>query len=138
MLGHTVLLLFAGSAVGGIYDETNLGLAATGALTDAKIRRASLAGSYAFGPAKVYAGYRWAKALGGATLPGNLGANNLSNLYWVGLGYQLTPAFSLALTRTPAAFGASSRVLGARPVATSSWSARTSPYPVLSTNSPSA
>ncbi|WP_454728090.1 MULTISPECIES: porin [Cupriavidus] len=82
-------------AVGGIYDETNLGLAASGPLTDAKIRRASLAGSYGFGPAKVYAGYRWAKALGGATLPGNLGANNLSNLYWVGLGYQLTPAFSL-------------------------------------------
>ncbi|KDP86509.1 membrane protein [Cupriavidus sp. SK-3] len=82
-------------AVGGIYDETNLGLAATGALTGAKIRRASLAGSYAFGPAKMYAGYRWAMALDGATLPGNLGANNVSNLYWLGVGYQLLPALSL-------------------------------------------
>lgn len=82
-------------AVGGVYDETNLGLATTGALTGAKIRRATLAGSYLFGPAKMYAGYRWAKALDGATLPGNLGANNVSNLYWLGVGYQLIPALSL-------------------------------------------
>lgn len=81
--------------IGGIYDETNLGLAATDPLSDARIRRASLAGSYAFGAAKTYVGYRWAKALDGANLPGNLGANNVSNLYWLGLGYQLTPAFSL-------------------------------------------
>ncbi|KDP87260.1 MULTISPECIES: porin [Cupriavidus] len=82
-------------AVGAIYDSTNPGAAATGPLTEAEIRRAGLAGSYSIGPAKAYAGYRWAKALGGATLPGNLGANNVSNLYWLGLRYQLIPALSL-------------------------------------------
>lgn len=82
-------------SVGAAYDEINPGLAASGALKDAKIRRATVASTYSFGPAKMYAGYRWAKALDGATLPGNLGANNLSNLYWLGLGYNLTPAFSL-------------------------------------------
>ncbi|WP_432259538.1 porin [Cupriavidus sp. TMH.W2] len=92
----TGLTYAAGSfSVGGIYDETNLGVAAAGPLTDARIRRASLAGSFALGPAKTYAGYRWAQALGGATLPGNLGANNVSNLYWLGLGYQLTAVLSL-------------------------------------------
>ncbi|EHP39055.1 porin [Cupriavidus basilensis OR16] len=82
-------------AAGATYDETNLGLASTGALTGAKIRRATVAGSYVFGPAKMYAGYRWAMALDGATLPGNLGANNVSNLYWLGVGYQVLPALSL-------------------------------------------
>ncbi|MGO4157634.1 porin [Cupriavidus sp. YAF13] len=82
-------------AAGAVYDETNLGLASTGALTGAKIRRATVAGSYVFGPAKMYAGYRWAMALDGATLPGNLGANNASNLYWLGIAYQVIPALSL-------------------------------------------
>lgn len=82
-------------AAGATYDETNLGLASTGALTGAKVRRATVAGSYVFGPAKMYAGYRWAMALDGATLPGNLGANNVSNLYWLGVGYQVLPALSL-------------------------------------------
>ncbi|MDF3833702.1 porin [Cupriavidus basilensis] len=87
-------------SVGAFYDQTNS--VGVGAANAALIRRASVAGTYAFGPAKVYAGYRYAKAANGASLPGatiNNGATALtntgSNLYWAGLGYQLTPAFSL-------------------------------------------
>ncbi|WP_018313905.1 porin [Cupriavidus sp. UYPR2.512] len=94
-------------SVGAAYDETHgttTGPAA--APVDAsgqKVRRATVGANYAFGPAKVYAGYRWAKAFDGASLPGGTAtANGLttvataSNLYWLGLGYQLTPAFSLS------------------------------------------
>jgi len=87
-------------SVGAIYDETNV--ATTLANDGAKIRRASVAGTYAFGPAKVFAGYRYAHAFNGAVLPGGIntvdGLNkiaNVSNLYWLGMGYQLTPALSL-------------------------------------------
>jgi len=87
-------------AVGAIYDETNQGVLAT---PDAVVRRASIAGNYAFGPAKAFLGYRWAKGvdlgaipfLPGANLQAVTGAKASSNLYWAGLGYQLTPAFSL-------------------------------------------
>ncbi|AQV95820.1 porin [Cupriavidus necator] len=93
---YSVNLTYAAGpfAVGAVYDETNLGVVAT---PDAKTRRASVAGSYAFGPAKVFAGYRWAKGYDvGGVLPGVLAGNkNSSNLYWLGLGYQVTPAFSL-------------------------------------------
>jgi len=87
-------------AVGAIYDETNQGVLST---PDAVIRRASIAGNYAFGPAKAFVGYRWAKGVDlgaipfvpGANLQALTGAKASSNLYWAGLGYQLTPAFSL-------------------------------------------
>lgn len=91
-------------SVGAVFDETNQGQNPyTTTLGSAKIQRASVAGSYAFGPAKVFAGYRYAHALQGAVLPGSVlgGATapqagvNVSNLYWVGMGYQLTPALSL-------------------------------------------
>ncbi len=69
---------------------------------DATIRRASVAGSYGFGPAKVYAGYRWAKGVDLGALPFQgqniqaiTGAKASSNLYWLGVGYQVTPALSL-------------------------------------------
>ncbi|WP_019451373.1 porin [Cupriavidus sp. BIS7] len=102
-------------SVGAIYDETNAGIAAA---DGAKIRRASVAGTYAFGPAKVFAGYRYAHAFDGAVLPGGIntvdGANkiaNVSNLYWLGMGYQLTPALSL----TGAAYFQDFRNTGADP-----------------------
>ncbi|WP_237380188.1 porin [Cupriavidus sp. SW-Y-13] len=114
---YTASLIYAAGpfSFGAIYDETNQGINVAG-LTDAKIRRASAAGTYAFGPAKVFAGYRWAKALDGAVLPGAVAigqANNssTSNLYWLGLGYQLTPAFSL----TGAAYYQDFRNSGADP-----------------------
>lgn len=87
-------------AVGAVYDETNQGISGT---PDATLRRASLAGTYAFGPAKLFAGYRWAKGVDLGAIPflsnTNLqaisGAKASSNLYWLGAGYQITPAFSL-------------------------------------------
>ncbi|QQX84094.1 porin [Cupriavidus necator] len=92
-------------AVGAAYDEVNLASAnAAGVVVnpDATIRRATVAGSYGFGPAKVYAGYRWAKGVDLGALPFQgqniqaiTGAKASSNLYWLGVGYQVTPALSL-------------------------------------------
>ncbi len=82
-------------SVGAVYDQTNQS-SATALATNQLFRRAAIAGTYAFGPAKLYAGYRYARAFHGASLPGTGGAaNTYSNLAWAGLGYQLTPAFSL-------------------------------------------
>jgi predicted porin len=82
--------------IGAAYDELNVGTVANQA---PKLRRATIAGTYAFGPAKVFAGYRWGKGYSGAALPGATGTNAAgasSNVYWAGLAYQLTPAFSLS------------------------------------------
>lgn len=57
--------------------------------THVKNQRASVGGSYAFGPAKVFAGYRWENLSGAGE------AFRRSNMYWVGLGYQATPALML-------------------------------------------
>jgi predicted porin len=82
-------------SVGAVYDQTNQS-SATALTSNQLIRRAAIAGTYAFGPAKVYAGYRYARSFNGASLPGTAGtANTYSNLAWAGLGYQLTPALSL-------------------------------------------
>ncbi|MCO5401445.1 porin [Ralstonia soli] len=78
--------------LGVVYDQTN---SATVATVDNKEQRAAIAGTYAFGPAKLYAGYRWYHA-NFATVAGN--GNLRSNLYWAGLGYQATPALSLTGT----------------------------------------
>jgi predicted porin len=93
-------------AIGAAYDEVNL--ASAGAVAgsvvnpDATLRRATAAGSYAFGPAKLFAGYRWAKGVDLGALPflgqnvqALTGAKASSNLYWLGVGYQVTPALSL-------------------------------------------
>lgn len=102
-------------AVGVVVDQINVG-APNGTVAripksdDMKIRRAALAGSYAVGPVKMYAGYRWAKAYSFATLPGTDGKNS-SNLYWLGLGYQITPAFAM----TGAAYYQDVRGSGADP-----------------------
>lgn len=94
---YSVMAVYAAGpfSVGAVYDQTNQS-AATALTTNQLIRRAALAGTYAFGSAKLYAGYRYARAFNGASLPGTSGAaNTYSNLAWAGLGYQLTPAFSL-------------------------------------------
>lgn len=99
---YSASLSYAGGpfSVGVIYDESNVGIN-TVALQDAKIRRAAVAGTYAFGPVKAFLGYRYAKASDGALLPGAtpLGfaapVTDKSNLYWGGVGYQVTPALSL-------------------------------------------
>ena len=95
--------------IGVAYDEANVGSSGTGVGTGAntgdqspKTRKATIAGTYAFGAAKAFAGYRWAKGYNGTTLNSatpvtGAGVNNgTANLYWLGLAYQLTPAFSLS------------------------------------------
>jgi len=119
---YSASLIYAGGpfSVGVVFDETNLGNPTPTAGADstrAKIQRASVAGTYAFGPAKVFAGYRYAHALDNARLPGGTLANGtivdsgVSNLYWLGMGYQLTPALSL----TGAAYYQDFRNSGADP-----------------------
>ncbi|CAG9182899.1 porin [Cupriavidus respiraculi] len=80
-------------SIGAAYDDLHVG---TPTAQDPVIRRATVAGTYAFGPAKAFVGYRWAKAYDGAVLPGATGGSSSSNLYWAGLAYQMTPAFSLS------------------------------------------
>ncbi|MGA3948794.1 porin [Ralstonia nicotianae] len=87
--------------LGVVYDQSNgtapstASFAAQNAAADNKEQRATIAGTYAFGPAKLYAGYRWYHA-NFATVAG---AGNLrSNLYWLGAGYQATPALTLTGT----------------------------------------
>jgi len=70
-------------SVGGVYDFYQPETA-----HDTKIQRASLAGTYAFGPAKVYAGYRWLQS-------SVTGDSVASSLYWAGLGYKVAPALTL-------------------------------------------
>ena len=90
-------------SIGAVYDQSNgvagsaTTFAAQSALADNKEQRATIAGTYAFGPAKLYAGYRWYKA-NYAVSPVAGSGNLRSNLYWAGLGYQATPALSLTGT----------------------------------------
>lgn len=95
-------------AIGAAYDDLHVGTEANQAPV---IRRATVAGTYAFGPAKAFVGYRWAKASDGAGLPGTTALNSTSNLYWAGLAYQMTPAFSV----TGAAYYQDFRRSGADP-----------------------
>ncbi|WP_043899021.1 porin [Ralstonia pseudosolanacearum] len=87
--------------LGVVYDQSNgvapsnATFAAQNAAADTKEQRATIAGTYAFGPAKLYAGYRWYHA-NFATVAGN--GNLRSNLYWLGAGYQATPALTLTGT----------------------------------------
>ncbi|WP_296228777.1 porin [Ralstonia sp. UBA689] len=80
-------------ALGAVYDSTN----STAYVTNGgrKEQRATIGGTYAFGPAKLYAGYRWYKANYDAA---GVGGDLRSNLYWLGAGYQVTPALSLTGT----------------------------------------
>ncbi|MGO4329034.1 porin [Cupriavidus sp. 2TAF22] len=71
------------------YDQINTGTRTT--TPDATTRRAVVGGNFAIGNATLFAGYRWAKALDGALLPGaRAGSNQRSNLYWTGVRYQVT------------------------------------------------
>ncbi|WP_439685793.1 Membrane protein [Cupriavidus oxalaticus] len=79
-------------AVGVGYDDVHVGTPANQAPS---LRRYAIAGTYTAGQAKIFAGYRLAKAFDGAMLPGAQAANAGANLYWLGLNYKLTPAFSL-------------------------------------------
>ncbi|MBB6590174.1 porin [Ralstonia solanacearum] len=92
-------------SLGAVYDQSNGVYSNSSSLTaaqnfanattqaDIKEQRATIAGTYAFGPAKLYAGYRWYKT----NLVGTSGSVR-SNLYWLGAGYQATPALTLTGT----------------------------------------
>ncbi|MDF3832225.1 porin [Cupriavidus basilensis] len=73
------------------YDQFNpTESAAAGTTTTYK--KAAVAGSYAFGPAKVMAGYRWGQAKSSA------GASVLrDDYYWIGANYQVTAPLGLTL-----------------------------------------
>ncbi len=72
-----------------IYDQWNPA-PLTG--SSASVRKATLAGSYAVGPAKFTAGYRWGngQAANGTTL-------QRDDMYWVGANYQVSGALTLTL-----------------------------------------
>jgi predicted porin len=67
------------------YDQIQ---GATVATSGDKAQRAVLAGSYTMGPVKGYLGYRWLRDE--LTAP-----DTRSNLYWAGVGYDVTPALKL-------------------------------------------
>ncbi len=76
-----------------IYDMEQGTAGIAGQSTSQKDQRLAIAGTYKFANAKVYAGYRW--------LNGNIGAtasvpSRRADLFWIGAGYQLTPALSLS------------------------------------------
>jgi len=78
-------------SVGAVYDQMNGSDITT---ADIKVQRATVAGTYAYGPAKVFAGYRWRHATG-LTTAALANDETRSNLYWLGAGYQATPALTL-------------------------------------------
>ena len=65
-----------------VYDHRN-------PIDSIKEQRATIAGTYTVGPAKLYGGYRWASLNGGAN-------SARSNLWWLGAGYNVTSALSLS------------------------------------------
>ncbi|MGO4329767.1 porin [Cupriavidus sp. 2TAF22] len=75
-------------AVGAVFDQKNGDTIASRNRHD---QRASIAGSYAFGPAKVFGGYRW-QHLGFTPATGS----GIAHLGWAGISYQLTAATSFS------------------------------------------
>ena len=76
-----------------IYDMQQGTAGIAGQNPSQKDQRLAVAGTYKFSNAKLYAGYRW--------LNGNIGTtatvpSRRADLFWIGAGYQLTPALSLS------------------------------------------
>ncbi len=75
------------------YDQANPSVTSGGAfIGTGTIKKAAVAGSYAFGPAKIMAGYRY-----GQTKDQAEHTVVRDDMYWAGATYQLTPAFGLTL-----------------------------------------
>lgn len=82
-------------SIAGAYDELNTGTVTVN--PDATTRRATVAGIYAFETAKVYLGYRWAKAYDGARLQGAPATGpQRSNLWWTGVRWSVTQPLQIA------------------------------------------
>jgi len=73
-------------SVGVAYDQYQ---GSTLASADLTAKRAAIGTSYAFGPAKLFAGYRWMRD------EVTTGKGRQENLYWAGAQYNVTPALSL-------------------------------------------
>lgn len=97
-------------SVGAFYDQRQALASASTALDtippvlvtnlDDKTQRAGIAGTYAYGPVKAFAGYRWSKNSSSGVVSSVMGTTSTamdqtSSLYWLGLGYQATPALAL-------------------------------------------
>lgn len=80
--------------IGAAYDQANQSSGTT-QQGNRLIQRVGVGGTYAYGSARIYAGYRYAHAFNGATLPGSSVVNTASNLVWAGIGYQATSALSV-------------------------------------------
>ena len=99
--------------VGVMYEQRNTTLSNS---DEINARSASIAGGYAFGPAKAFLGYRYAR--GGNWVVGNSEgqittstAKVSSNLMWAGMAYNVTPALKL----TGAAYYEDARRVSADP-----------------------
>jgi len=73
-------------SVGAAYDQYQ---GSTLATADLAAKRAAIGASYAFGSAKLFAGYRWMRD------EVTTGKARHDNLYWAGAQYKFTPAFSM-------------------------------------------
>lgn len=76
-------------SVGTAYDQYQSNVPA---VDDHAVKRLAFGGSYDFGVAKVFAGYRWMRDDGTATATS---AASRNNVYWLGGLYRVTPALSL-------------------------------------------
>lgn len=84
-------------SVGAVYDQMRGNTdepAAYGIVSDLKVQRATIGGTYVYGPAKLFAGYRWLNT----THPLASESVLRSSLYWLGAVYQATPALTLTGT----------------------------------------
>ncbi|WP_043365624.1 porin [Cupriavidus sp. WS] len=88
-------------AVAAVYDEQD---GDTVASEGDRTRKAALVGTYAIGPTKTYLGYRYGRTM---TAP----LNQTTNLYWAGVQWDITQAWSL----TGAAYYQDFRASGADP-----------------------
>jgi predicted porin len=71
--------------IGVAYDNQNGGVSALGQ----RDQRLAAGASFAFGPVKTFAGYRWREFRSAG------GVKSGSDIYWLGLSYQATPALAL-------------------------------------------
>ncbi|SCU75764.1 Outer membrane protein (Porin) [Cupriavidus necator] len=75
-----------GATIG--YDQWN----PTIGTSNGTVRKAVVAASYAFGPAKIMGGYRWSQNKNAADV-----VIQRDDYYWIGANYQVTPAVGLTL-----------------------------------------
>ncbi|RZT39439.1 porin [Cupriavidus agavae] len=88
--GAGVAYTAGGFSIGTAYDQYQGGVAPQ--VSDRAVKRLAVGTSYDFKVAKVFAGYRWMRDDGIATVAT---AASRNNVYWLGGLYRVTPALSL-------------------------------------------